>query len=140
MSGNARQIQGRGGVKTRIVLYYSVYMRLIERFLGTVLAVLLAAYLIQGFHVADFYTAAIVAVVLGLLNVTLKPLLMLLTLPLNIITLGLFSFVINAGLILLIATFVKGFTVDGFMPALYGGALIAVIGWILHILTKKKPL
>lgn len=107
-------------------------MGLIARFLGTVFAVLLSAYFIAGFHVADFYTAAIVALVLGILNVTLKPILMLLTLPLNLITLGLFSFVINAALLLLIATFVKGFTIDGFLPALFAGALIAVVGWLLH--------
>lgn len=107
-------------------------MGLIARFLGTVFAVLLSAYLISGFHVESFYTAAIVALVLALLNVTLKPILTILTLPLNLITLGLFSFVINAGLILLIASFVKGFTVDGFLPALFGGAVIAVVGWLLH--------
>ena len=113
-------------------------MGLLARFIGTVFAVLLAAYLIEGFHVDGFYTAAIVALVLGLLNITLRPILLLLTLPLNLITLGLFSFVINAGLILLVSTFVKGFTVDGFIPALLGGALIAVVGWVLHTLTKKK--
>jgi len=112
-------------------------MGLLTRFLGTVFAVLLAAYFIQGFHVDGFYTAAIVALVLGLLNVTLKPIITLLTLPLNLLTLGLFSFVINAGLILLVSTFVKGFTVDGFLPALWAGALIAVVGWILHKLSKK---
>lgn len=107
-------------------------MKLLLRFLGTVLAVLLAAYVVPGFHVDGFYSAALVALVLGLLNVTLKPILLILTLPLNLLTLGLFSFVINAGLILLSATFVKGFVVDGFIPALLGGALIAVVGWILH--------
>ena len=112
-------------------------MGLLTRFLGTVFAVLLSAYFIQGFHVDGFYTAVIVALVLGLLNVTLKPIITLLTLPLNLLTLGLFSFVINAGLILLISTFVKGFTVDGFLPALWAGALIAVVGWILHQLGKK---
>lgn len=114
-------------------------MGLIARFLGTVFAVLLAAYLIQGFHVDGFYTALIVALILGVLNITLKPILMILTLPLNLITLGLFSFVINAGLILLIASFVKGFQVDGFLPALYGGALIAIVGWAFHIFTRKNP-
>lgn len=113
-------------------------MGLIARFIGTIFAVLLAAYVVPGFHVADFYTAAIVAVVLGVLNVTLRPILLLLTLPLNLITLGLFSFVINAGLILLISTFIKGFTVDGFLPALFGGALIATVSWVLHHFHTKK--
>jgi len=113
-------------------------MGLIARFLGTVFAVLLAAYLVPGFQVDGFYTAAVVAIVLGLLNITLKPILLLLTLPLTLITIGLFSFVINAGLILLASTFVKGFSVEGFLPALLGGALISVVGWVFHVLTKKK--
>ncbi len=107
-------------------------MSLIAKFLGTVFAVLLAAYFVPGFHVESFYTAVLVALALGVLNITLRPILTILTLPLTIITLGLFSFVINAGLILLISSFVKGFSVDGFLPALFGGALIAVVGWALH--------
>lgn len=113
-------------------------MGLIARFIGTVFAVLLSAYFITGFHVDGIYPAVIAALILGLLNVTLKPILTLLTLPLNLLTLGLFSFVINAGLILLVASFVKGFTVDGFVPALLGGALITIVGWVLHKFGKKK--
>jgi putative membrane protein len=62
-------------------------------------------------------------------------LVIILTLPINLLTLGLFTFVINAGLLYFIATFVKGFTVDGFVPAFLGGAVIAIMGWILHKLT-----
>ncbi len=111
-------------------------MNLIAKFLGTVFALLLAAYLIPGFFVASFYTAAIVAIILGVLNITIKPILMLLTLPLNIVTLGLFSFVINAALILGIASFVEGFDVTGFYPALLGGLVIAVIGWVADKIAK----
>ena len=110
-------------------------MGLIARFLGTVLALFLAAYLVPGFAVESFYIAGVVAVILGVLNFTVKPILGLLTLPLNIITLGLFSFVINAGLILLIASFVEGFNVEGFVPALIGGAVIAVVNWVFERLT-----
>ena len=110
-------------------------MKLIVHFLGTVLAVLLAAYVVPGFVVTDFYIASIVAALLGFLNLTLKPILTLLTLPLNIITLGLFSFVINAGILLLIASFVQGFEVHGFVPALIGAVLIAVVSWVLHRIT-----
>ena len=107
-------------------------MSLIARFIGAVFAVLLAAYVVPGFHVADFYTAAMVAVVLGIMNVTIRPILTILTLPLTIVSLGLFTFVINAGLIYFASTFVKGFTIDGFLPALLGGVVIAVAGWALH--------
>ncbi|TAJ14377.1 phage holin family protein [Patescibacteria group bacterium] len=113
-------------------------MGLLTRFLGTVFAVLLVIQFVEGFHTDTYYIAGIAAVVLGLLSVTVKPVLSLITLPLNIVTLGLFSLVINAGLILLVAHFLEGFTVDGFIPALLGGAVVAVIGWlIVHILKKR---
>ena len=111
-------------------------MNLIGRFLGTVLAVLAAAYFVPGFSVDSFYIAAVVAVVLGVLNITLKPILLLLTLPLNIITLGLFSFVINAGLLLLVASFVQGFAIEGFIPALLGGLVIGIVSWLVHLFIK----
>ena len=107
-------------------------MDFLVRFLGATLAVLLAAYLIPGFVVSGFYTALIVALILGVLNITIKPILVLLTLPLNLLTLGLFSFVINAALLLFIASFVEGFTVTGFVPALLGGVVIAVVNWLVH--------
>lgn len=115
-------------------------MGLLARFLGTVFAVLLAAYLIPGFAVEGFYTAAIVALILGFLNITIRPVLILLTLPLNLLTLGLFSFVINAALIFFIASFVDGFTLigtfaDQFIAALLGGALIALVQWVLKGIT-----
>jgi putative membrane protein len=107
-------------------------MSLIVRFLGTVLAVLLAAYLVPGFSVSGFYAAAIVAVLLGVIGITLKPILLLLTLPINILTFGLFSFVLNAGILYFLASFVEGFSVDGFMPAFLGGIVLAVVQWVLQ--------
>lgn len=106
-------------------------MSLIARFLGTVFSLLAAAYVIPGFHVESLYTAAIVALVLGVINITLKPLVLLIALPLEILTLGLFTFVVNAAFLLLIATFIKGFTIVGFIPALWGALLIAVVLWVL---------
>ncbi len=110
-------------------------MKLLIRFLGTALAVLLATYVVPGFVVSSFYTAAIVALVLGVLNITIKPILIILTLPLNIITLGLFTLVINAALLWFVSTFVSGFTVNGFIPAFLGGLVIAIVGGILHKVT-----
>ena len=112
-------------------------MHLLFRFLGTVAAVLAAAYLVPGFQIESFYTAAIVAVLLGIIGMTLKPILLLLTLPINLLTLGLFSFVINAGILLFLASFVQGFaisgTLGGFVPALIAGVVIAAVQWIVHI-------
>jgi len=105
---------------------------MLARFLGATFAVLLAAYLIPGFIIAGFYTALIVALILGVLNITIKPILVLLTLPLNLLTLGLFSFIINAALLLFVASFVEGFTITGFVPALLGGVVIAVVNWLVH--------
>ena len=110
-------------------------MSILARFLGTVFAVLLAAYVVPGFVVTSFYTAVIVALVLGLLNITVKPILILFTLPITLLTFGLFTLVINAFLLWFVATFVAGFAVAGFAPAFFGGLIIAVVNWILHELT-----
>ena len=112
-------------------------MHILLRFLGTVLAVLVAGYVAQylhlGFTIDTIYTAAIVALLLGAISVTIKPIILILTLPINLLTLGLFSFLINAGILLFLASFVQGFTIDGFIPALVGGAVIALVQWVEHI-------
>jgi putative membrane protein len=115
-------------------------MFLIVRFLITAFAVLLAAQLVPGFVVADFYTALIVAVLLGVIGVTVKPVLMVLTLPITLITFGLFSLVINAGILLFLASFVSGFHFTGnpleqFVAALVAGVIIAAIQWVAHRVT-----
>lgn len=105
---------------------------LLFRWILNALALLLVAYLVPGFKMESLYTALIVALVLGLVNALVRPLLFILTLPVTILTLGLFTFVINALMILLVSTIVKGFTVEGFVPAL----LAAVFLWIVSLLTN----
>ena len=107
-------------------------MHLAANFLGTVFAVMVAAEFVPGFFVTDFTVAAFVAVLLGVIGVMLRPILLLLTLPINLMTLGLFSFVINAGILLVLAQFIDGFDIQGFIPALLGGVVIAVIQWLAH--------
>lgn len=109
-------------------------MKIIASILITALALLLVAGIVPGIEVANFYAALIAALILGLLNVFIKPILVLLTLPITILTLGLFMFVINAGLFLFAASFVEGFTVDGFIPALIGSLLVSLISAIAHSL------
>lgn len=108
-------------------------MSLLARFLGTVFSLLLAAYVVPGFVVETLYAAAIVAVLLGVINLTLKPLVLLIALPLQVLTLGLFTFVVNALFLLFLASFVQGFAITGFVPAFLGGLLIAVVLWVLDL-------
>lgn len=90
-------------------------------------ALLGVEYLIPGITIDSFYTALIVAIVLGLLNVIVRPILFVLTLPITIITLGLFSFVLNAFLFWWAASFIEGFYVVDFMAALLGSLLVSLV-------------
>ena len=107
-------------------------MYLVTNFLATAFAVLVAAEFVPGLYVTNFSVAAVVAVLLARIGITLRPILLLLTLPINLLTLGLFSFVINAGILWGLAAFVDGFDISGFIPALLGGIVIAVIQWLVH--------
>jgi len=101
-------------------------MTFIARFLLSILILLVMSEYIDGITVDSLYSASIAVVVLGVLNAIVRPVLLVLTLPINIITLGLFTFVVNAGLFLFAASFLAGFTVDGFLPALIGSLILAV--------------
>jgi putative membrane protein len=111
-------------------------MQVLGSLLITTLSVLVAAYLIPGVAVADIWSALIVAIVLGILNVFLKPFLLLLTLPLNILTLGLFTFVINVILIFIVAALVPGFEVSNFLAALLFSLVLSLVSGFLNKLAK----
>jgi putative membrane protein len=100
---------------------------LLIRWILNALALLAVAYLYPGVHVDGFFAAAVAALVLGLANAVLRPILVILTLPVTILTLGLFLFVINALLFWLVAEVVKGFSVDGFVAALIGSLLYSLL-------------
>jgi putative membrane protein len=95
------------------------------------LAFYVTAYIVPGVRIANFQALAVVAIVWGVLSVVLKPILILLTLPVNILTLGLFTFVINAFLIMLMSNFVAGFKVDGFGTALLAAIVLALLNVVL---------
>lgn len=97
-------------------------------------AVIIVAYLLPGVTVSGFWAALLVALVLGILNVFIKPLLLFLSLPINILTLGLFTFVINAILILIASAIVPGFKVAGFWWALAFSIVLTIILYALHAL------
>lgn len=109
-------------------------MGLLIRILISAVAVYLASQFVPGIRVDGFGTALIVAIVLGLLNAFVKPILVFLTIPITILTLGLFYFVINILMVYLAAYLVSGFQVDGFLAALLFSIVIAIIGWIMDAL------
>lgn len=110
---------------------------LILRWILNALALLLVARIVPGFQVDSFYIALIVALVLGLVNATIRPVLLILTLPITILTLGLFAFVINALMIVFVASFVQGFAVAGFGSALAAGLLLWLISLITNLLFDR---
>ena len=91
------------------------------------LALYLAAEIIPGVEIAGLYPAVIAAIVLGILNALVRPILIILTLPITLLTLGLFILVINASLFYFAASFVEGFSISGFLPALLGSILVSII-------------
>ncbi len=115
-------------------------MRLLLRWLLSAAALMLITYYVPGIGVASFYTALIAALVLGLVNALIRPIILVLTLPVNILTLGLFTLVVNAFLFWLVSTAVKGFTVAGFWPAFWGSFIMMVVGWVVHGLLRRNTL
>ena len=105
---------------------------LLTRWLVITVAILLASIVLKGIHVDSLQTAVIAAAILGIFNVVLRPVLLILTLPLTILTLGVFAFVLNAMMLLLVAYFVPGFQVDGFFWAFLGALIISIVSWIAN--------
>jgi putative membrane protein len=108
------------------------------RWLILTVAILSAAYLLDGMEVQGFTSAFFAAAVLGILNAVLRPVLIILTLPLNILSLGLFTFVINAFLLKVASGVIPGFEVHGFWPALFGSLIISLVSWLLSSLIDDR--
>ncbi len=99
-------------------------MTVLIRWMGSALGLLLAAYLVPGIHVSGFGRALVAAAVLGFANIFIRPLIVLLTLPLNMLTFGLFTFIINGFMLWMTSGIVQGFEVDGFFPAVLGALIL----------------
>ena len=104
-------------------------MKALAHIVANAAALFIMPRFIAGLSVDSLYVAAIVALIWGLLSVTVRPVLGLLTLPINIITFGLFSFILNALLFWFVASFVQGFGVAGFVAALLGSVVLTVVSW-----------
>lgn len=113
-------------------------MRLLLVWILNAIALLAVAYLFPGVQIQDWKAAAIAALVLGLVNAVIKPILVVLTFPVTILTLGLFLLVINALLFWAVAVLVPGFNVGGFGAAFIGALLYTVITWLLSMLIPDR--
>jgi putative membrane protein len=109
---------------------------LLIRWLCLTGAILFAAYVVEGITAAGFFSALFAAAVLGILNLFFRPILLILTLPINILTLGLFTFVINALMLKMASGLIPGFTVIGFWSAIFGAILISLAAWFLNMILR----
>ncbi|MHB8828798.1 MAG: phage holin family protein [Syntrophales bacterium] len=105
----------------------------ILRWLVLTAAVLASSWFLDGIRVSGFLPALFAAGLLGILNAVLRPLLIILTLPINILSLGLFTFVVNALLLKIVSSFVSGFEVHGFWTAVFGAIIIGGVSWLLNL-------
>lgn len=112
-------------------------MKLLLRWVISACALLLATRVVPGFEVENFYYALVAAFVLGLLNAIVRPVLILLTLPVTLVTLGLFTFVINGVLVWFMSTFIEGVDVTGFVPALAVAIILWAIGTVTNWMLKE---
>ena len=102
------------------------------------LAILIVTYIVKGIEVASPVTVIVVAFVLGIINAFLRPLIILITLPISIFTFGLFIFFINGFLFYAVSKIVKGFVIAGFWPAFFGALLFSIISLLLSLLVNEK--
>jgi putative membrane protein len=118
---------------------------LLIRWLCLTGAVLFASYVIDGIYVSGFFSAFFTAAALGVLNMFFRPILIILTLPINIMTLGLFTFIINALMLKMASGLIAGFHVDGFWAAVFGSLFISLANWFLNSViedssnSRRKP-
>jgi putative membrane protein len=115
-------------------------MRFLIKWLILTVAVLLAAYMLEGIRVSGFLSAFLAAAVIAFLNIFFRPILLVLTLPVNILTLGLFTFLINALILKMASGVIPGFDVQGFWTAVLGALLISLVNWLLtSLLGRGNP-
>src|SRR5213082_2599513 len=112
-------------------------MYLLLRWLLNTIALFVVVQIVPGFHADSWVTLAVAALILGLLNAIIRPILFLLTLPLTIITLGLFLIVLNAIMLELTAWLVSGFRIDDFVAAVIGAIVLGIISWITNRIGRE---
>lgn len=106
------------------------------KLLITILSLFIVEKIVPGFYVDSFWTAVVVAVVLGIINTFIKPILQIIALPISIATLGISAFLINVGLLMLVGAIVPGFEIAGFWVAVIASVAITMVNWFLNKLIK----
>jgi putative membrane protein len=104
----------------------------------TAVSLLITAHFIAGFTIKSIGAAAIAAIVVGLVNATVRPILFWLTLPVTILTLGLFSFILNALTLWFASSVTPGFEINGFLPALIGSLVLSIVSGLLHAIFDRS--
>jgi putative membrane protein len=107
-------------------------MRFLARLVLNGVAIIVAAWIVPGLQLTGVLPALVAGAILGVVNALVRPVLLILTLPLTLVTLGLFIFVINALCLALTASVVPGFEISGFWAALFGALLVSIVSWILN--------
>ena len=113
-------------------------INIILKWIAYAFVIIFVAWIIPGISVANFLSALLVCIVLGIINILIKPLLEFISLPINFLTLGLFSLVINALLLMLAGKITPGFHVDGFLAAFLGSILLAIISFAIERIGLKS--
>ena len=113
-------------------------MILLLRWILFTLAIMFVAWLVPGIGVENFQSAMLVTVIMALINIFIRPLIIFVTLPINILTLGIFTLVINALLFMLAGYLAPGFYVDGFLAAFLGSVVLSFLGLIINMVTIQK--
>lgn len=108
------------------------------RWLILTVSILVTSYMVDGIHANGFLSAVFASGLLGILNAFFRPILFLITLPINLLTLGLFTFVINAVLLMMVSGVIPGFYVAGFGSALFGSLLISIVSWLITSFISGK--
>jgi len=108
------------------------------RWIILTVAIIVSAYILDGIHVTGFFSAFFAAAILGVLNAFFRPILLILTLPINVLSLGLFTFVINALMLMMASGVISGFVVSGFGSALLGSLLISIVSWGLNSFVSER--
>jgi len=111
---------------------------LMVRWITVTCAIAVAAYLLDGIRVSGFLSAFLAAAMLGFLNAFFRPLLLILTLPINILSLGFFTFVINAAMLKMASSLIPGFYVHGFWTAVFGALIISIVSFSVTMLISEK--
>jgi len=111
---------------------------ILVRWLILTIAIIVTSYLLDGIQVGGFFSAFFAAAIFGILNAFFRPVLLIITLPINIITLGLFTFVINAVLLMMASGVISGFDVAGFWSAVFGSFFISLISWFITSFVNER--